>query len=194
MEPKSIFDDKRLKVITVTSTGLAFAFGVASVAAVRMSQSTGVRLEWHWSILLFVAATLLWNSRLWKAIWHVQHEPTAKAKRRLAFHLAVLVAIGVGSFLYPLLFANTGYRHDALKGLLAALAFLGTLGLLFYRLAKGFNEADAIELRRQARTSEEAMGAQSPQGPAEPSGASTRPSGNPGTSTLAGSPEETHFF
>ena len=154
METKSLFDDKRLRVITVTSTGLGFAFIVGSLAAIRMSKGAGIQLQWHWSILFFAVAALFWNSRLWRAIWQVQSEATAKAKRRLAFHVAVLFILGIGAFLYPLLFADAGFRQDALKGLLAAVAFLGILGLLFYYLAKVFNEADAIELKRQANAKE----------------------------------------
>ena len=130
----------------VASTGLGFACMVASLAAVRMSKGAGLQLQWHWSILIFAGAAIFWNSRLWKAIWQVEDDASGKAKRRLVFHLGALVLLGVGAFLYPLLFVESGYRHGVLEGVLTAATFLSVLGWLLRTLAKGFAEADAIEL------------------------------------------------
>lgn len=153
METKSLFDDKTLRVIIETSSGLAFAFVVGSLAAARRSTGGSIYLQWHWSILIVAAVTFVWNSRLWKAIWQVQHEPTAKAKRRLAFHLGVLIVLGLGSFLYPLFFVQAGSRYEPIEGLLTAATFLGILGFLIHKLVKTFEKEDAIELEREARES-----------------------------------------
>jgi hypothetical protein len=156
METKSILDDTKLRAITVASTGLGFACMVGSLAAVRMNKG-GFQMQWHWSIVIVAAVAFIWNSRLWKAIWQLQEDASAKAKRRLAFHLAVLVALGLGAFLYPLSFAEADFRHDAMKGLMIAAPALGIVCLLLYTVGRGFKEVDAIELRRQAGAAKEKL-------------------------------------
>jgi hypothetical protein len=140
MLTKSFPDEARLRTIIVASSGLAFACMFASLEAVRMKAGAGLELQWHWPILLFMAPAVLWNTRLWRAIWEVQDAPSAPAKRRLVRYLVGLVLIGIGSFLYPLLFVDEGYRHGVLKGVLTAAVFLTTLGWMFYRFAKAFEE------------------------------------------------------
>jgi hypothetical protein len=155
MESKSLFDDKRLRAIMMASTGLGFACMVASLASLRLSKGATFQFEWHWSILILAAAAFFLNHRLWTAIWQVQDHPSPKAKRRLALRLSALLLVGIGAFLYPILFVDGSYRPDLLIGLITAAAFLSTLGWLLYRLGKGLAEADAIELERQARGSKE---------------------------------------
>lgn len=137
------------------STGLGLAFVVGLLAAIRTDKAAGIQIRWHWSILVFSLAAYLWNSRLWNAIRQAQQKPTAKAKRRVVLHLAVLVVFGLGYFLYPLLFLQAGFRHEALVGTLIAAGFLCALGVLFYNVAKVFKEEDVTELQRQARASKE---------------------------------------
>jgi hypothetical protein len=125
------------------------------LAALRVNKGAGLQMEWHWSILLFAGIAVVWNGRLWKAIFQAQAATSRKAKRRLTFHLSALVLLGVGAFLYPLAFVESGYRHGIFKGVLTATSFLSVLGWILYTFAKGFAAADAIELQRQANALEQ---------------------------------------
>jgi hypothetical protein len=147
----SLYQDRTFRRIVVASTGLGFACMFASLAAIKIGQGTGLQFTWHWSILLVAAAAIFWNSRFWRAFWEAQDGKEVRSKRKLAIHLAILVLLGIGSFLYPIRFVEQSYWSGILKGLVTAVTFLGTMIWLIYKVGKGFGEIDSVELSRQTQ-------------------------------------------
>ena len=121
---------------------------VASLASIQIS-AAGVAFHWHWSLLLWVAATLIFNARTWNLVWQAQVNPSPAIKKKVAAHSAILVAIGFGSFLYPIRFIAEGYYSEVSRGLVTAVLFLGMLVFLLAKVGKGFVLQDDTELDRQ---------------------------------------------
>jgi hypothetical protein len=149
MEKTSLYQDTLFKRIVIASTGLGLACMFASLAAIRIDPGRGLQFTWHWSILIVVAAAVLWNWRFWNVVWAAQVSPVPAAKRKVAMYVTVLLLLGTGSFLYPIRFLEHGYWNGILRGLLTAGAFLGTMIWLIYKCGKGLVEIDKIELERQ---------------------------------------------
>lgn len=147
---KALHQDSTFKNIVAASTGLGLACMIGSVAAIRISKGDGLQFVWHWSILLVAAVVVLWNRRFWNLVWELQDRSTPEMKRKLAFHLGILVLLGIGSFLYPIRFIAESYWSGILKGLLTAGTFLGTMVWLIYKCGKGFGEIDTTELQRSS--------------------------------------------
>lgn len=142
----------------VGSTGLGLACMVSSAAAMQISKADGLQFRWHWSILLFAVAVIIWNSRFWRVIWDLQQGERESSRRKLVIHLGILSLLGIVSFLYPIRFVEQSYWSGILRGLVTAVLFLGVMLWLIYKCGKGFLEIDAIEAKRQtnvARNKEE---------------------------------------
>ncbi len=148
------FQDRNFRKIVVGSTGLGLACMLASVAALRIGKGTGLQFGWHWSIVIIVAAVVLWNVRFWNLVWKLQEEGSGKTKRKLWTHLGILTLLGIGSFLYPIRYIEQSYWSGIVKGLLTAGTFLGTMVWLIYKCGKGFGEIDRVELERIAQRGE----------------------------------------
>ena len=99
MEKVSLYQDSLFRKIVVGSTGLGLACMLGSAAAIQIGKGTGLQFRWHWSVLVFAAVVVIWNSRFWKVVWELQENPTDRTRRKLGLHLAVLLLLGVGSFL-----------------------------------------------------------------------------------------------
>jgi hypothetical protein len=153
MENESLYQDSLFRRIVVTSTGLGLACMLGSVAAIQIGKGTGLQFRWHWTILVFAAAVVIWNSRFWKVLWELQESPTRKARRKLGLHLAILLLLGAGSFVYPVRFVEQSYWNGIARGLVTAVTFLGTMLWLIYKCGKGLTEIDSVELDRQGQGS-----------------------------------------
>ena len=147
---KSVFDDKLLRRIAIVSTGLAFAAGFGTLAALNTQGNHGLQLTWHWTIVPCAAAGAVGNWRLWAVILESEGNLTSKGKRKFCIYCGLLTALGVGVFLYPIRFVDQSRWRDIAQGLIAAAGFLGTLGYLIFRLSRGFAEADSIEQAQNA--------------------------------------------
>jgi hypothetical protein len=150
MENASLHQDQTFRRIVVASTGLGLACMLASVAAIKVSKTAGLEFIWHWSILVVAAIGLFWNARFWSAVWETQDRPNRGSTRKLLVHVAGLALLGLGSFLYPIRFIEQSYWDGILKGLVTAVTFLGTMIWLIYKVGKGFQEIDSIEMKRQS--------------------------------------------
>src|SRR5688500_2351798 len=117
MEKDTLFQDPKFRRIIVWSTGLALALGMASLAALRVSNGVGFDFAWHWSLPVLVFIAVLWNSRFWKVVWEMEDRPHVNSRRKLVFYLAGFSAMGVGSFLYPVRFIEQAHRSGVLEGL-----------------------------------------------------------------------------
>lgn len=143
-----VFQDKTFRRIVVGSTGLGIAAMLASVAAVQIGKTRGLSFSWHWSVAVVMAVGVLWNWRFWNLIWQAQEGEVPNLKMKLGMHFAVLFALGLGTFLYPIRFVSAEYHVGISKGLVTAVLFLGTMGWLIFKLGRGFlkaDEADAAE-------------------------------------------------
>jgi hypothetical protein len=149
MQNTSLYQDSTFRRIVVVSTGLGLACMLGSVAAIKVSRTAGLEFIWHWSLLLIAGAAAFWNFRFWRTVWETQEHPGAASKKKLLLQLAVLFALGIGAFLYPIRFVEQSYWSGILKGLVTAVTFLGTMIWLIYKVGKGFGEIDAAELQRQ---------------------------------------------
>ena len=145
---QTLLEDKLFKRIVVSSTGLGLALMVASLASIRIGKTEGLQFVWHWTILLWMAAAAVWNWRFWNVVWEVQASPTAGAKKKLAVYCGILLAIGLGAFLYPIRFIEQSYLGGISAGLLTAFSFLGTMFWIICRFGRGFLEQDETELKR----------------------------------------------
>jgi hypothetical protein len=141
----SFFQDKLLRRIVVASTGLGIALMLASLAAVQFGKAQSLQFAWHWSIGVVMVLGAYWNRRFWKLIWQASDVPSANLKRNITIAFALLLALGLGTFLYPIRFISAEYHVPISRGLATAVLFLGTMGWLIYKLGRGFVNADAIE-------------------------------------------------
>ena|SRR5436190_8298688 len=144
----TLLEDKSFKRIVVFSTGLGLSSMIASLAAIRIGKSEGLQFVWHWTILFWMAAAAIWNWKFWNVVWEVQASPTASAKKKLGAYCGVLLAIGLGAFLYPIRFLEESYLGGIGMGLITAFTFLGTMFWIIYRFGRGFLEQDQTELNR----------------------------------------------
>jgi hypothetical protein len=129
----------------MASTGLGIALMLASVAAVQFGKAQSLQFAWHWSIAVVMFLGAYWNWRFWKLIWKAQDAPTPGLKRNIGLAFAFLLALGLGTFLYPIRFISAEYHLPISRGLATAVLFLGTMVWLIYKLGRGFMNADEIE-------------------------------------------------
>ena len=141
----SFFQDKLLRRIVVGSTGLGIALMLASVAAVQFGKAQSLQFAWHWSIAVVMFLGAYWNWRFWKLIWKAYDAPAANLKRNISIAFALLLALGLSTFLYPIRFISAEYHIAISRGLATAVLFLGAMGWLIYKLGRGFVNADRIE-------------------------------------------------
>jgi hypothetical protein len=141
----SFFQDKLLRRIVVASTGLGIALMLASLAAVQFGKAHSLQFAWHWSIAAVMVLGAYWNWRFWKLIWKTYDAPAANLKRNIIIAFALLLALGLATFLYPIRFISAEYHVPISHGLATAVLFLGTMGWLIYKLGRGFVNADEIE-------------------------------------------------
>ncbi len=115
---------------------------LASVAAVQIGKTRGLSFGWHWSVAVVMVAGALWNWRFWNVIWEAQDGNAPKLKLKLGMYFAILMALGLGTFLYPIRFVSAEYHLGISRGLVTAVLFLGTMGWLIYKLGRGFLNMD----------------------------------------------------
>src|SRR6476619_371665 len=120
MNKTLLHEDSMFRKIVVGSTGLGLACMLGSVAAIRIGKGTALQFGWHWTILVVAAAVVLWNMRFWKVVWELQDRSDSTTKRKLFVHLAILLALGIGTFLYPIRFVEHSYFGGIAKGLVTA--------------------------------------------------------------------------
>lgn len=144
---KSLFQDKMLRKIVTGSTGLGLALMFASLASIQFGNGHGLRFRWHWTILLWMAAAAVWNSRFWKALWQIQETPapSPRLRKKVTVYSWILLLMGLGAFLYPIRFIAETYRADIGRGLITAALFLGTLVWMVFRFGRAFIQADMAE-------------------------------------------------
>ena len=142
---KSLFQDKMLRKIVTGSTGLGLALMFASLASIQFGNGHGLRFRWHWSILLWMTAAALWNSRFWKALWQVQETPTLRLRKKVTTYSWIVLLTGRGALLYPIRFISETYWADIGRGLVTAARFLGTLVWMVFRFGRAFIQADKVE-------------------------------------------------
>ena len=141
---KPLTQDPIFVRIVVSSTGLGLALMLGSLAAVKFTDANRLQFGWNWFIPLWMAVAVIGNQRFWKAVWQAQNDPTPKAKKRLTIHSALLVALAIGAFLYPLRFIEQSRWIEVARGLATAVVFLGTVGTIIYQFGRGFAEGDGI--------------------------------------------------
>src|SRR5688572_25601255 len=146
----SFFQDKLLRRIVVASTGLGIALMLASLAAVQFGKAQSLQFAWHWSIAVVMFLGAYWNWRFWKLIWKAYDAPAANLKRNITIAFALLLALGLGTFLYPIRFISAEYHLPITRGLATAVLFLGTMGWLIYKLGRGFLECDQTETAQRS--------------------------------------------
>jgi hypothetical protein len=151
MEKSLLSQDRTFKRIVIVSSGIGLSCMLGSAAALRISKEAGLQFRWHWSILVIAAAAVFLNWRMWRLVWKSEEGADEKNRRKLLFYLGTLLLLGIGSFLYPILFVEHSYWVGIAKGLFTAGAFLGTMFWLIYSCGKGFNQIDEIELERQSQ-------------------------------------------
>ena len=148
---ETLMEDKAFRRIVVGSTGLGLSLMIASLASIRIGEQLGLKFTWHWTILIWMAATAFWNSRFWSVVWDVQTHPSPAGKKKLGIYCAILMAIGVAAFLYPVRFISQAYRLDISKGLITAVIFLGCGAWVAWKLVRCFLEHDEVELQEQGQ-------------------------------------------
>jgi len=150
MNDQPLHQDKVFKRIASWSTGLGLAVMVASLASIQIGTQHGLQFRWHWTVLLWILAALVFNARGWRLVWKLQSNPTPELKRKLRFFCVLLILLGIGAFLYPIRFIAQSYRTDITRGLLTAIIPLGGIGWFIYRFGKGFMEQDEAQLKNPA--------------------------------------------
>lgn len=142
--------DTLLRRIMVASTGLGIALMLGSVAAVQFGKAQGLQFQLHWSIAVVMLLGAFWNWRFWNVIWKANDTPGADFRKKIIVAFALLFALGLGTFIYPMRFVAEGYHLGISRGLATAVVFLATTFWLIYKLARGFVNADRIESGEQA--------------------------------------------
>jgi hypothetical protein len=142
MEQKSLVQDKVFRRIVVYSTGLGLSLMLASLASIRIGRAQGLQFTWHWSILVWMGAAVIWNWRFWQSVWDVYEQPSDKTRRKLVIYSILLIALGLAAFLYPIRFISEAYRPDISRGLVTAALFLGILAWFLYKFGRAFVESD----------------------------------------------------
>ncbi len=145
---KSLYQDEFFRRIVVGSTGLGFAAMVGSLAALHMSPSGTFQFDWRWIILPWMGIAAALNWFFWKALWDYQLAPERNRKIRLIGVTVLMVALGFGSFLYPIRYLALAEYGPVIRGLATAALFLGVAGWMVYVLGRGMVAADAVELKR----------------------------------------------
>lgn len=150
MENALTDQDRPFKRVVALSTALGFSVMFGTMAALRRG-ADGFELGWHWSIPLVVAAVLLWNWRFWNMIFALQANSCREAKRKLLVQLGALVGLGILSFLYPIRFIAQAEWASLLQGLVTAVASLGILFWIMYKVGMAFTAMDQMQLDRESR-------------------------------------------
>lgn len=126
---------------------------VASLASIQIGKPHGLQFRWHWTVLIWIFAALIFNARGWNIVWKLQDSPSPELKRRLKIFCALLILLGFGAFLYPIRFIAQSYRTDITQGLLTAIIPLAGIGWFIYRFGKGFMEQDDAQLNKPGESS-----------------------------------------
>ena len=122
---------------------------LASVAAVQFGKANALQFGWHWSILIVMGLGFYWNAGFWTLIWRSYDTPGLNLRKKLLGSFAFLLGIGLATFLYPIRFVAAEHHIEISRGLVTAVMFLGVMGMLIYKLGRGFVSADKIEMERQ---------------------------------------------
>lgn len=147
---RPLHQDPAFKRIASWSTGLGLAAMVASLASIQIGSGHGLQFRWHWTVLLWIIAAIVFNARGWNLVWKLQANPSPEIKRKLKTFCVLLLLLGCGAFLYPIRFIAQSYRTDITQGLLTAIIPLGAIGWFIYLFGKGFLEQDEAHLNKAA--------------------------------------------
>lgn len=147
---KSLFQDKTLRRIVVVSTGLAFVSGFGALAALDADGQNGMRFTWHWKVIPWMLAGAIGNWRVWATVLDSADGGSPADKTKFQVCCGLLIAAGLGAFLYPIRFADQSRWNDIAQGLIIAVVVLGAVGFMIYRLARFFDDADSMQLEREA--------------------------------------------
>ena len=131
---KYLFDDKSFRALMSISAGLGLSVMVGSLASIQLGPDGGFQFAWHWSIVIWMIATGFLNALFWKSLWRYDKDKTVQNKRKLIRMSALLVLLGIGSFLYPIRFIAAIHHSEVVPGLITAAIFLGILGWLMYTI------------------------------------------------------------
>ena len=130
-------DDRPVFRIIIYSLSLAFSVLVASLETMR-SAGNGFTMVVSWKTVLVFAAAASCFLACFRGIFL---SPNRRYRGRL---LAVVVGVGLISFLYPLRFVPNQKFGAILIGLAIALAVLTTVGFMLYTAGKFF-ESDGSD-------------------------------------------------
>jgi cation transport ATPase len=134
--------DRQFRRLLILATSLALAVMIASVGSIRTS-GAGLQFVWHWSVLIWSLLGALCAWPFWRLVWAVQDRPSPRNKLRLVLFCALMFALGLAGFLYPLRYAAPAYRSDLIEGLIAAVLVLAAGGAMLYVLGRAFSRADS---------------------------------------------------
>jgi hypothetical protein len=121
------------------STALAFAAVLGSVACVDRSATQGLVFRWRWTALIWMALGAVAGWYLWHLVRVADDSHTPRARKRLMVYLVILALCGVAVFVFPIIFVPAGQFREVLIGLVAAIAVLGFVGWMIFRLGRLFS-------------------------------------------------------
>lgn len=142
----ALIQDKIFRRIVVCSTGLGISFMLASLAAVQFGKAEGLHFKWHGSIAIVIIVGAFWNWRFWNLLWRAHDVPDSNHRRKIVTAFALLFALGLGTFLYPMRFVSTEHHLEISYGLITAVLFLVVMFGVVFKLARGFIAADQAVL------------------------------------------------
>lgn len=120
------------KILTY-STAVAFGTMIASIEAIRMSP-TGFTFEISfWTVIAFLLGGAV-AFPFWKFIFNATNLSPKQLKWVWSGFLAIMIVLGVGSFLYPLRYVPREKLHDIAVGLAGALLVLSLIGFVVWRI------------------------------------------------------------
>jgi hypothetical protein len=132
-----LFDQKPFRAVVVGGVGLTMSVMLASLAWLRGRDASGFIFGWTWWSVAWAAFGAGLNWSFWQSVWRAESSPTKQNKFRVAAHLFAVLLIGVGAFLYPVRFLDTAKYLPVARGLFTAVFFLGSVGLMLYKIGHG---------------------------------------------------------
>ncbi len=152
----------------MTSTGLAFAAGFGTLAALNTEGNHGMQFTWHWTVIPWMVVGALGNWRLWVFLLESEGNLSAQGKKKFFIYCGLLASVGLGAFLYPIRFVDQSRFGDLAQGLVAAAGVLSAMGWMIHQLGRAFAKADSIELAHHGSLGGEGGGSEIPENPPTP--------------------------
>jgi uncharacterized protein YfiM (DUF2279 family) len=135
--------DRTFRRIVVFSTALGFALALGSEACLERGVDHGYDFHWHWRALFWMAVGVAVGVQLWRLVWRVEADNTAKNRSHLGRFCVVIILGALAVFVYPILFVTGPQLKDVIFGLCLAVAVLTFVFWMITRVFKGFVESDA---------------------------------------------------